>query len=117
MLEAMKNAAIFQKAWRDDPSALPLPELMDMATVNGAKALGLNTGRIEEGAIADLSIVDTDNSFFLSNGPFLANLVYSAHSDCIHSVICNGRFVMRHREIPGEKEILAQARNMLKKIA
>ena len=117
MLEAMKNAAIFQKAWRDDPSSLPLPEQMDMATVNGARALGLNTGRIEEGAIADLSIVDTDNSFFLSNGPFLANLVYSAHSDCIHSVICNGRFVMRHREIPGEKEILTQARKMLKKIA
>ena len=117
MLEAMKNAAIFQKAWRDDPSSLPLPDLMDMATVNGARALGLDTGRIEEGAIADLSIVDTDNSFFLSNGPFLANLVYSAHSDCIHSVICIGRFVMRHREIPGEKEILTQARKMLKKIA
>ena len=117
MLEAMKTAAIFQKAWRDDPAALPLPELMDMATVNGARALRLDAGRIEEGAVADLALVDTDNTFFLSPGPFLANLVYSAHSDCIDSVICDGRFLMRHREIPGEREVLAEARRALAKIA
>lgn len=113
MLEAMKTAAIFQKAWRDDPSALPLPELLDMATVHGAKALRLDAGRIEEGAAADLILVNTDNTFFLSPAPFLANLVYSAHSDCIDSVICDGRFLMRHREIPGEREILAEARKVL----
>ncbi len=117
MLEAMKNAAIFQKAWRDDPSALPLQELMDMATVNGARALRIDAGRIEEGAVADLSLVDTDNTFFLSPGPFLANLVYSAHSDCIDSVICDGRFLMKHREVAGEREILAEARKVLAKIA
>ena len=116
ILEAMKTAAIFQKAWRDDPSALPLPELMDMATVNGARALRIDSGRLEEGAVADLCLVDTDNTFFLSPGPFLANLVYSAHSDCIDSVICDGRFLMRHREIPGEREILAEARRVLAKI-
>ena len=113
----MKIAALFQKAWRDDPSALPLPELLDMATVNGARALRIDSGRIEEGAIADLVLVDTDNTFFLSPGPFLANLVYSAHSDCIDSVICDGRFLMRHREIPGEQEILTEARKVLAKIA
>lgn len=117
MLEAMKTSAIFQKAWREDPSALPLPELLDMATINGAKALKIASGRLEEGAIADISIIDTDNSFFLSPGPFLANLVYSAHSDCIDSVICNGRFVMRHREIKGEREIYAEARKVLGKIS
>lgn len=117
LLEAMKTAAIFQKAWRDDPSALPLPELLDMATVNGARALRLDAGRLEEGALADLMLVDTDNTFFLSPGPFLANLVYSAHSDCIDSVICDGRFLMRHREIPGEREIIAEARRVLSKIS
>ena len=117
MLEAMKTAAIFQKAWREDPAALPLPELMDMATVNGARALRLDAGRIEEGAAADLILIETDNTFFLSPGPFLANLVYSAHSDCIDSVICDGRFLMRHREIPGEREILAEARKVLAKIS
>ena len=117
MLEAMKTSAIFQKAWRDDPSALPLPELLDMATRNGARALRLDAGRIEEGAAADIVLVDTNNTFFLSPGPFLANLVYSAHSDCIDSVICDGRFLMRHREIPGEREIIAEARKVLAKIA
>ena len=117
MLEAMKTSAIFQKAWRNDPSALPLPELLDMATRNGARALRLDAGRIEEGAAADIVLIDTDNTFFLSPGPFLANLVYSAHSDCIDSVICDGRFLMRHREIPGEREIIAEARKVLAKIA
>ena len=117
MLEAMKTSAIFQKAWRDDPSALPLPELLDMATRNGARALRLDAGRIEEGAAADIVLVDTDNTFFLSPGPFLANLIYSAHSDCIDSVICDGRFLMRHREIPGEREIITEARKVLAKIA
>ena len=117
MLEAMKTAAIFQKAWRDAPSALPLPELLDMATVNGARALRIDSGRLEEGAVADITLIDTDNTFFLSPGPFLANLVYSAHSDCIDSVICDGRFLMRHREIPGEREIITEARKVLAKIA
>ena len=117
MLEAMKTSAILQKAWREDPSALPLGELVGMATVNGAKALRFNGGVLAEGAAADISIVDTDNTFFLSNAPFLANFVYSAHSDCIDSVICNGRFIMRGREIPGEKEILSQARKVLGKIS
>ena len=116
MLEAMKTSAIFQKAWRNDPSALPLGELMDMATVNGCRALGLDAGRIREGALADLCIIDTDNSFFLSPGGFLANLVYSAHSDCIDSVICGGRFLMRHREVKGEKEIISEARKVLGKL-
>ena len=117
LLEAMKTAAIFQKAWREDPAALPLGELLDMATVNGARALRFDAGRIEPGAVADLILIDTDNTFFLSPGPFLANLVYSAHSDCIDSVICDGRFLMRHREIPGEREILTEARKVLTKLA
>lgn len=116
ILEAMKNAALFQKAWRNDPAALPINELMDMATVNGARALRLDSGVIREGAIADINIVETDNTYFLSPAPFLANLIYSAHSDCIDSVICNGKFLMRHREIANEKEIIKQARGVLHKI-
>lgn len=117
MLEAMKTSALFQKAWREDPSALPLEELMDMASLNGAKALGFNGGRIAVGAVADINIIDTDNTFFLSPGSFLANLVYSAHSDCIDSVICDGKFLMRNKEIPHEKEILSEARKEISKIA
>ncbi len=116
MLEAMKTSAIVQKAWRDDPSAMPLDELMDMATVNGARALGLDSGRLVEGASADILIVNMENTFFLSPGSFLANFIYSAHSDCIDSVICNGRFLMKGRAVKGESEILAQAKRILKKL-
>ena len=116
ILEAMKTSALFQKAWRDDPKSMPLEELLAMATVNGAKALRINAGRLEEGALADISIVDTDNTFFLSPGSFLANFIYSAHSDCIDSVICGGKFVMRHREIEGEREILSEARKQIKRM-
>jgi 5-methylthioadenosine/S-adenosylhomocysteine deaminase len=116
MLEAMKTSAIVQKAWRKDPTVLPLDELISLATTHGAKALSLNTGSIEEGKIADLSIVNTDNSFFLSPAPFLANLIYSAHSDCIESVIAGGEFVMKDRIVKGEEEILANARKQIDKI-
>lgn len=116
MLETMKTSAMIQKAWREDPSAMPLDELVAMATANAGKALGLEIGKIEEGALADLLIIDTQNYNFLSPGSFEANLVYSAHSDCIDSVICDGEFVMRGRVVQGEKDILAQAQKVLNKI-
>ncbi|MCD8209075.1 MAG: amidohydrolase [Bacteroidales bacterium] len=115
ILEALKTAAMVQKAWRGDPAAMPLNELIEMATVNGAKALGLNTGVIKQGAPADLLIIDTDSSFFLSDAPFLANFIYSSHSDCIRSVLHNGQFLMRDRKIEGEREILDRTREVLKK--
>ncbi len=116
ILEAMKTTALFQKAWRKDPSALPTQTLLDMATVNGAKALGLKTGVIAEGYEADIQIVDTNNTFFLSPGSFLANLIYSAHNDCITSLIAGGKFVMRDRNVFGEKMILKGARTVLNEI-
>ncbi len=116
MLETMKTSAMIQKAWRGDSSSMPIDEMMTMVTTNPAKALGLNLGRLEEGALADIIIIDTDSYHFMSPGSFEANLIYSAHSDCVDSVICNGRFVMRNRVVPGEKEILAQARRHLGRI-
>lgn len=116
ILEAMKTTALFQKAWRKDPSEMPLPKLLEMATINGAKAFGLKTGLIKEGYDADIQIIDTDNSFFLSPAPFLANFIYSAHSDSVSSLISGGKFVMRGRNVVGEKEILKGARTVLNEI-
>ena len=104
---------MIQKAWRDDPTAMPLPEVMKMVTVNGGKALGLELGKLEVGALADILVVDTSGYSFISPGSFEANLVYSAHSDCIDSMIVDGKFVMKNRLVPGEKEILEEARKML----
>ena len=84
--------------------------------MNGAKALGLNAGRIAEGCLADFFLVDTDNTFFLSPAPFAANFIYSAHSDCIRTVIRGGRVLMRDGQVEGEKDILHNAQDMLKKL-
>ena len=69
-----------------------------------------------EGKLADILIIDTDSPAFLSPAPFLSNLIYSAHSDCIESVIAGGKFVMRNRRIEGEKEMLRQAREILREL-
>ena len=116
MLEAMKTAAIVQKAWREDPSAMPLDELAAMVSTNAAKTLGIEAGRIEPGYLADILIVDIDNYQFLSPAKFLANLVYSAHSDCVDSVICDGKFIMRGRVVEGEKEIIENARKQMNRV-
>lgn len=116
MLEAMKTTAILQKGWRFDPSVCPIPDLLAMATRNGAEALGINSGLIKEGMNADLMLVDTDNYNFLSPGSFLANFIYSAHSNCIDTVICNGKMLMKNGEIPGEKEILSEAGKVISQI-
>lgn len=113
MLETMKTSAMIQKAWRNDSSAMPVNEVMAMATSNAGKALRMKIGKIEEGALADILIIDVQGYSFLSPGSFEANLLYSAHSDCVESVICNGRFIMRDRHVPDEKEIVESARKVM----
>lgn len=116
MLEAMKTSAMVQKAWRKDATAMPLNELFATGTSNGAKALGLNSGSLEVGRIADLMLVDIDNWNFISNAPTLANFIYSAHSDCIDSLMCNGRWIMKNRMVDGERDIIRDARKVLNTI-
>ena len=116
MLAHMKTAAIMQKAWRSDPLAMPLQELLDCATVHGARALGIDSGVIREGSWADLVLLDLDNSYFLSPGSVAANLIYAAGSRAISSVLARGKWVMREGVIPQEAEILSGARKVLSQI-
>ena len=112
MLEAMKTAALVQKAWREDPTVLPLDELMEIATVNGARALNIDSGVIAEGKLADMVLIDIDNYAFTPNYNFLANLVYSANSSCVDTVICNGNIVMEGRRVKDEELILENVRRI-----
>ena len=114
--ESMKTMALLQKAWREDPSAMPLDELMDVATVNAAKALGIDAGRIEEGALADMVLVNTRSEAFIPSANFIGNLILSANSSCFDTVIVDGRVVMEGRRVPGEEEILGRAEDIAKKI-
>ena len=107
--ESMKTMALLQHAWRNDPQAMPLGELLDVATVNGARALGINAGRIEEGALADIALVNMRTPELVPDIDFLSNFVFAANSSCVDTVICNGRIVMEGRKVAGEDEILAKA--------
>src|SRR3972149_2329086 len=58
MFEEMKTAALIQKGYRGNATLLPAKQVLEMATINGALALGLDTGSIEVGKKADLILLD-----------------------------------------------------------
>ena len=99
MFETMKFCSLLLKSQRWDASIVKAQEALDFATVNGAKALGLNAGSVEEGKLADLAVIDLDDISMLPMNNLLSNLVYSASPSAVDTVIVNGRFVMREKEI------------------
>ena len=109
MIETMKTAALMQKAWRFDATAMPASEAFDCATLNGAKLLQLNTGKIAPGCLADLCLVDLNIPAFTPNFDFVSNLVYAANGSCIDTVICDGKILMKNKHVPGEEEIMQKA--------
>lgn len=116
MLESIKTMALLQKAWRKRPDAMPLKDLMDISTYNGAKALGIKTGKVEEGYLADLVLIDAHSSAFVPDFNFIANLFYAANSSCVDTVICNGKVIMRDRKVDGEDEILHRSEELAEKL-
>ena len=98
MRESMKTMAR-SKAWTGDTTTLPLNELMDVATINGARALGIDAGRIEEGALADPGTCRYPIEAFVPNINFESNFIYSANSSCIDTVICDGNILMEGRKV------------------
>ncbi len=110
MLEEMKFAALLAKSADADPESGHMHDVFDAATVNGARAYGIDAGVIEVGKLADCVLVDLDNSLMVGDYHLTSNLVYSADSSCIDTVICDGKILMRHHHVPGENEIIAAAR-------
>lgn len=109
MLEEMKLAALLAKCYAD-PEAGSATDVFNMATRWGAEAFGLDAGAIEEGKLADALLLDLNNEKLVPNYNLVSNLVYSADASCIDTVICNGKVVMRGRVVPGEEDIIEQAR-------
>ncbi len=97
----MDMAAKLHKVHGKDPTVLDAVTVLRMATIEGAKALGLDdvTGSIEPGKKADIIIVDTRKPHLTPMYNPYSHIVYSAKgSDVSHSII-NGQPVMRHREL------------------
>ena len=109
MFEEMKAAALLQKFFWNDPTLLPAPEALHMATAAGAKALGFGNGILAAGEPADLILVTAGTACNVPIHNIPSNLVYSCSGSAVETVLCNGRVLMLEREVPGEEEILAGA--------
>ena len=113
MIEACKVMSLLQKGWRENPTIIPIKEVLEVACANGYKAMGFDGGKIEVGALADLMLVDLYNLAFVPNNNTLSNLVYAAHGDCVDTVICNGEILMQNRRVKDENEIIEQIRKLV----
>jgi len=106
MFETMKMALLLQKHHYWKANILSAQKLFDFATINGAKALGFNTGSIEKGKLADVVLLDKNAPNMVPSYDILANLVYSANPSNVSDVIINGKQVMGNRKIENEEEII-----------
>ena len=98
------------------PKGKTADEVINMATYNGANALGIDAGSIEVGKKADLILVDTNapNMTPMSNA-ISSNLVYSANGSNVDTTICNGKILMENRELltVDEGHILSEAKRAI----
>jgi 5-methylthioadenosine/S-adenosylhomocysteine deaminase len=101
MFETMKFAALLQKLTYHDPRVLSAYDLLKMATLNGAKALGLekDVGSLEVGKKADIILVNLSEPHLKPLHSVYSNLVYSARGSDVDTVIVDGKILMRNRQV------------------
>lgn len=110
MLESMKFASLLQKYHHKDTTVLPALEAFQMATINGAKAFGLNCGEIKEGNLADIALIDLQRPELTPHFDLYSDLAYSGNGGCVDTLLCDGKVLMANRRVKGEETILEKAR-------
>jgi 5-methylthioadenosine/S-adenosylhomocysteine deaminase len=101
MIGEMDTAAKVHKVVTEDPTVMKAQTALELATINGARALGLEKfiGSIEKGKLADIIVVDTAKPHLTPMYNPISHLVYAARgSDVAHSII-HGRLVMENRQL------------------
>ena len=120
MFTEMRTAALLQKALHG-PEVLPAGRVLRMATIDGARAMGLDSevGSLEIGKRADIAVVRLDRLHVTPVTDVVSALVYSADSDDVETVIIDGEFVMRDRTLLtiDESRTIADARVEAEKLA
>ncbi|MEW5902482.1 MAG: amidohydrolase, partial [Acidobacteriota bacterium] len=96
---SMKTCALIHKANRWDPTAVNAQQTLDMATINGARALGFDSGSLEEGKLADIVTLDLNSPSLNPQHSLVSNLVYSESGSSVRDVIIDGKIVMRDRKM------------------
>ena len=121
LFEEMDLAAKLQKITRMDPRALPAEQVVEMATIGGARALHLDKqiGSLEPAKKADVIVIDTTAPHATPMYNVYSELVYALKASDVRTVIIAGKLVMEDRRIltVNEPEILAKAAEYKKKIS
>lgn len=120
MFEAMRQAAFLAKLQTSDPRAVPARLALQMATIDGARALGLEKeiGSVEPGKRADLISVSMTAARQTPMYDPLSHLVYVTRGDDVRTTIVNGRVLMRDRKVLtlDEPAVLNEARALAAKV-
>jgi 5-methylthioadenosine/S-adenosylhomocysteine deaminase len=116
MFEAMRQAAFLHKLETHDPRTLPATQALELATMGGARVLGLQDaiGSLEPGKRADLIVVGTNRARQTPLYDPISQLVYATHGDDVKTTVVNGRVLMRDRKVAtlDEPAVLAAARRL-----
>ena len=95
MFEEMKFAAVLHNGVTRNPLALLPQDVLAMATREGAKALGRQTGRIAPGYVADLILVDFTRPHLTPCHSVMDNLVYAAHGSDVVMNMARGKIIYK----------------------
>jgi 5-methylthioadenosine/S-adenosylhomocysteine deaminase len=101
MFEEINLASILNKGVNLDAVSVSALEAIEMATINGAKALGWDKeiGSIEVGKKADIILLDLDKPHFYPRHNLVSAISYSAHGSDVDTVMVDGKIIMENREI------------------
>jgi len=120
MFEAMRQAAFLHKVTSGDPTVLPAPLALEMATRGGAASIGMadRIGQLTPGRRADLIIVDARQPHLQPLYDPIAALVYAAKGSDVRTTIVNGRVLMHERAVRTLKPaaVLADAQKMAERV-
>jgi 5-methylthioadenosine/S-adenosylhomocysteine deaminase len=120
LFQEMDSAAKLHKVHRLDPSVMPSPAVLEMATLGGARVLGMEKeiGSLETGKKADVILLELNRPHLQPAYNPISQLVYSAGGADVRDVIIDGKMVMENRKLLtlDEEEILEQAKEWGRKI-
>jgi 5-methylthioadenosine/S-adenosylhomocysteine deaminase len=118
LFQEMDFVAKLHKVHRLDPTVMPAQTVLEMATLGGARALGMEIGSLEVGKKADVILLELNKPHLQPVYNIVSHLVYSATGADVRDVIIDGKLVMENRKLLtlDEGEILYQAKEWGQKI-
>ena len=123
LFEVMKFASLMHRASRVDASLQQAPDVVRMATRNGADALGHETGRLAAGRKADVILVNLKSQMFTPLMPgnadhLFSHLVFAANGSCVDTTIIDGKIVMEDRQLTtvDEQKVLREANDAFRRV-